>query len=684
MRKILTTLFFLLLCTISMAQEATFDFTKPWNPKTGILYADGDTVQCKNADTNGFTKNEGHLILYGQGAYITLPAFDFDVEKIVTIGAEGTSKTVTQNVFVGPVAVSTESTGSANADASAKTNEYLIKEDYQKAGTRYTIKVTNSGNSQITYVKVYKKGAAGKTYTTTTFGDDVDNALFVVPEGETFTGKTATTSPADVAGTLTYSSSNEGVATVDNSGNVALTKTRGTTRITATFTPSNLDQYVASSATYSIRYGTKAATALTFAKTSDTGYINVPYSLPEQTLSAGGTAIQNASLTYYSSDESVAKVKEDGTLELLGTGSTTITAFFEETEEYDGASAELTLYVKDVMEVTFTPGKDNSAIDTLTKEPVMMTITDGNLNSKSSYGLSRGATMTLTTSVGKITKVTFTAVAGKNCYLKGDEKYNDYSKTWYGNASSVSFMASTEVGTQAYIASVSVRIKTVDDIELTESAANDEAIASAMSKISNVKIDRTLKANDGWYTLCLPFAVDAKQMSALSGANVLAFTGMEGTVMKFTRVETMEAGRAYLVYPTKDIATPTFAEVKVSAGEPVAATTDYAFVGVYNPTALTTDGTNLFVGADGSQLYRPDVGKNTLKGLRAFFQVPSNTSESKLSIEADDTTLSVADIRDLQPAVGRVYSLQGQFLGTTTQGLKAGVYIVGGRKVVVK
>lgn len=86
-----------------------------------------------------------------EGAYLTLPAFDFDVEKIVVEGKSGASAKVTQNIFVGETAVSTETT------SAQVTNTYIISEDYQSAGNVYTLKVTNANNTQITAIKIYTK-----------------------------------------------------------------------------------------------------------------------------------------------------------------------------------------------------------------------------------------------------------------------------------------------------------------------------------------------------------------------------------------------------------------------------------------------------------------------------------------------------------------------------------------------
>ena len=114
--------------------------------------------------------SQGYLFFGKSGAYLTLPAFDFDVDKIDVVGRNGASGSTKQNIYVGDNAVSTETTGVT------ETNTYEIAKDYQTAGTIYTIKVCSAHNDQITSIKVYKKQAApanitlspAKEYTTLT------------------------------------------------------------------------------------------------------------------------------------------------------------------------------------------------------------------------------------------------------------------------------------------------------------------------------------------------------------------------------------------------------------------------------------------------------------------------------------------------------------------------------------
>ena len=88
-----------------------------------------------------------------------------------------------------------------------------------------------------------------RTATTVTFGSDVDDQTFDVNLGETFEGKTATVYPTE-AGNVTYSSDNVDVASVDENGAITLGGIAGTATITAFFAAT--DDYKASSAKYYI------------------------------------------------------------------------------------------------------------------------------------------------------------------------------------------------------------------------------------------------------------------------------------------------------------------------------------------------------------------------------------------------------------------------------------------------
>ncbi len=161
-----------MVCNVANAQEpepeVTLDFTDNtvWNFPEGsknkgtaeASFTNG-TYTVKVAGANGYyyftDKTNGNCLLLGKlDAYVELPAFSFDVERIDVEGNAAGSGSVTQNIFVGETAVSTQTTGVKG------TNLYEIASEYQAAGNVYKIKVTNDNNSKINKILVWKKGTA--------------------------------------------------------------------------------------------------------------------------------------------------------------------------------------------------------------------------------------------------------------------------------------------------------------------------------------------------------------------------------------------------------------------------------------------------------------------------------------------------------------------------------------------
>lgn len=185
MKQNLRFLLLTLLCAVvstAWGQEVTLDFTDgtwgfPTSSKvveaTSYTNSDGYTITVEGTSGNGFRvyTNPNYFLFGKQGASITLPAFDFDVEKIeVGKGSSQASTGVKMNIFVGDNAVSTETTGSH------QDNTYQIAEGYQAAGNVYKLKVTSNHNAQLTYIKIYKKGG-DKYYVAGTWTDWADGKI---------------------------------------------------------------------------------------------------------------------------------------------------------------------------------------------------------------------------------------------------------------------------------------------------------------------------------------------------------------------------------------------------------------------------------------------------------------------------------------------------------------------------
>lgn len=109
-----------------------------------------------------------------------------------------------------------------------------------------------SGNGFIHVDGIDYYTATSATSTSLTFGADVDGKTFVVRQGDSFADKTATVTPADAKGSISYASDNEEAISVNATTGAVSFLAFGKATITATFTPE--EGYLGSSASYTIAY----------------------------------------------------------------------------------------------------------------------------------------------------------------------------------------------------------------------------------------------------------------------------------------------------------------------------------------------------------------------------------------------------------------------------------------------
>ena len=219
------------------------------------------------------------------------------------------------------------------------------------------------------------------------------------------------------------------------------------------------------------------------------------------------------------------------------------------------------------------------------------------------------------------------------------------------------------------------------NFDMAETATDNlKAVANRNGYTVNVNLTRSL-SNQYWNTFCVPFDISAAKIVEIFGEGTLIteFTGVEGTTMMLTATDAVVAGKPYLVKPANTVVNPSFTDVKITEAAPQKVTFgDYSFTGVYEPTTINTDGTDLFVTSTGGLSKPADNTKNTIKGMRAYITVPSGTA-AKLSIMG--TTTSVEKI-----AVGngndtdKVYNINGQLI----DGNAKGIVVKKGKKFVAK
>ena len=229
--------------------EVEYDMTSGWEFDASAKTMTKGGVTFNAYGSASFKQNTGYVMLGKSGAYLELPAYDFDVEKIEVVGHKGASSSVKQNIFVDDVAVSTETTG-----ADGVTNTYEIAEEYQAAGNVYTLKVTSNHNTQIEAIKVYKKQTSSDTRTAIAENIKFEPTSVIVGEDGFYT------LTADYAENATYSfkieSSDEDMFTAfyrgDHLGEYVVGSETGTVEVTVTITPEDTNTYKPVSKTFTV------------------------------------------------------------------------------------------------------------------------------------------------------------------------------------------------------------------------------------------------------------------------------------------------------------------------------------------------------------------------------------------------------------------------------------------------
>lgn len=89
------------------------------------------------------------------------------------------------------------------------------------------------------------------------------------------------------------------------------------------------------------------------------------------------------------------------------------------------------------------------------------------------------------------------------------------------------------------------------------------------------------------------------------------------------------------------------------------------------------------------QVIEKTISEITFDGDNVVLHYADNTSDpadmSLVTLSFSYTTTGISQVEGIKKALqGKVYNLQGQFVGSSLQGLSKGVYIINGKKVIIK
>lgn len=504
----------------------------------------------------------------------------------------------------------------------------------------YDIQQTgDNGTIQVDKVEYWQKAESGKTATTLSFKDLVGKGVTLIngklTNGNDFNGYTATVTPVEATGSIVYESSDAAIAKVDaQTGAITLGAKYGTAKITARFDATG--SFANSEASYSIKHVGDFVFYESFDKCDGTGGNDDEYSgniasktctdekLDESWTRDGRVFAANKCL----------RVGKDGTATTRLINITGKAVLLFKTAAWEG---------------------DNSNIN--------LSINGGTLN--------------------------YDGTASESIVLTPTEaKWEDFE---IEITSTKPFTLSFQSDKRFFLDDVIVIAK-----EITLDENGDNMVEAA--KNVNVTLKRTLYGDGGWNTLCVPFSLTAAQVTAAFGNDVelRKLSSIEGTTLKFVSTDIITAGEPCLIKVAKDGSTYNFEGVATIA---VASNKDYTFsmvrgdiqfLGIYSPMDVVTvnpagpsTGYYAFLG-EGNKFFKAQA-ETKMKGFRAFFLVPNNVPSNALKAVIDGTATGIEDlVIDGVKANGRVYNLNGQYVGNSLNGLQPGLYIQNGKKIVVK
>lgn len=602
-----------------------------------------------------------------------------------------------------------------------------------------------SGNGFVQINKVeYYEDASNKTATSLSF----DAPSYTISKDQTLQQRpTLKADEQTLSGkTITWSSDNEKVATVDAATGIVTGVGLGKAKITAKFAGD--DEYKSSTASYEIIV--KGAPALSFPEASYNIFANDKFAAPKLTKSPADVVV-----TYSSSDEKVATVEAStGEVTIVGAGTAKITATSQVTDVYEEAQASYDLVV-----TKFTPklsfpqtsytiemGDAFSApklgglpegvtpVYTSSKEEVA-TVDEatGKVNivgvgtttitvTSPETGIYEGATASYVLTVNRATtrKVTFdfaNQVDVSNIEEDGVclkfEKAGSQNEPYWNASGHIRFYKLSVMTITANSNIKNVKFEFVGADKIKSAVTNPGNYAANVWNFSDVKAKTgTLKNNGsvakikkiivttelptsvGTITIATPegFGTYYNSNSYILPEGLTAFgytkANTDGTLVKteeFTGGDVVPAGAALVVkgntgdyecYATDQAATKTL-EGNLLKG--VAAETEIPVESGIKRYVLTK--VNGVLG-----FYQTKSGNIKVPANRAYLELKEAQAQAVSFFQLDGETTGIENATaTTKEAPKAIYTLSGVRLkATTTQGLPAGAYVVNGKVVIVK
>lgn len=222
----------------------------------------------------------------------------------------------------------------------------------------------------------------------------------------------------------------------------------------------------------------------------------------------------------------------------------------------------------------------------------------------------------------------------------------------------------------------------------------------------NVTLKNRTFRSGRWYSVVLPFSVSQKQMKDVfgNGVKVLHYSDVTGTDLNLFEhfYQMIVGGTPVLVKPSQEVTNPVFKNVTLTSKEVVdIVNTGFKCTGSWNNVDFPAY--SYFIDAKTNSFYQYDPTKvetNTVKPHAGAFRswiisTSTNPSEAKqltmhingIEEQGETTAIwnAISGNDDAEVATKGIYSLSGQKMNAAdTRSLPKGIYIVNGKKFIVK
>ena len=554
-----------------------------------------------------------------------------------------------------------------------------VEKELTPSNAPYTFEGNASGNILVSVYKPSKKNGALyiKSIEITYSNLETTTLTLTAPGSPISIGNTFTSTPTLKAGeqtlsdkTITWSSDNDKVATVDAATGTVTGVAAGKANITAKFAGD--DTYKTSKASYEIIV--KGAPALSFPETSYTIEMGDAFKAPK----LEGLP-EDVTPEYTSSNTEVATVDAaTGEVRIVGVGTTTITVTSPNTNIYEEATAsyELTVKLATSKEVT---------IDFSTLSYVSNTTVDKLINWQN-----KGITIILDKSNGTRNPQwykddTSLRVYKNNTFTITSDSRLKKIQFFYGTAKATADNPKYTFGTYN---------PEKKELDLSTENTNEVTLKFLGGGVHYKKIIITTDVSVGTISIATPegFGTYYNSNSYILPEGLTAFgyttANTDGTLVKtdvFNGGDVVPANAALVVkgntgnyecYATDQVAMKTL-EGNLLKG--VAAYKEIPVESGFKRYVLTA--VNGVLG-----FYRTKSGNIKMPANRAYLELTKAQAQAVSFFQLDGETTGIENATaTTKEAPKAIYTLSGVRLkSTTTKGLPAGAYVVNGKVVIVK